>query len=183
MVVSHDRDQRIRWALPLYHTLVGAVAEIEFACDEWLWIPMHWAGKQVPCPGDDCPFCGVYSSRLRGFSLVRDEKRLFLLELSAASEARLRGLLACSDLEFVAGLRCEVSRKHMRRPVVIDPVSITAPARPVQFASEVLSNSVAVLLGWPTRLVSEPMESWATRVESYAQRHAEVALRAIEAKA
>ncbi len=88
----------------------------------------HWFERQYVCPGEGCPACGTYQSRLQVFllGLVRLDGagHVRLIELSAQSFSRLKMMTMFEGCEgCLLGLRVRLFRKAVRRPVIAEPTS------------------------------------------------------------
>lgn len=140
----------------------------------------HWFNRQYVCPGDGCPACGVYQSRLTLWQIVtvvtgaREQVRLF--ECSPTSWARLRFMLSWEGNVTVPGTVIIASRRGRNKPVSLEPAGFELAAQERFDSRELLVDAVATVFKIARLREGEEMEVWMDRLRPVLVRELEMAI-------
>jgi hypothetical protein len=131
-------------------------------------VQTHWFGRQMLCPGWDCPACGTYATRVAVFQIgvvwQGPEWRPVLVELTAGEWARTRMLAQMEGLELGLGVVCELSRGGPRSAVRCVPIERTGEISVVLQTAERLTDALALLFKLPARGDGEGSKAWCERI-------------------
>lgn len=148
-------------------------------------VTSHWFGRQLACPGEECPACGTYPVRVSCFFLATAWTGKVwtpgLFEVCPGEFARLRFMCGWEKESVEAGTCVVMSRKGARSSVRCEPsLEVGGPIIPALGNSEVLLSSVARLLGLPGLRPGELFTAWCERVRPGLVLRLEAAIRQVE---
>jgi len=171
MFVSHGTDQAFE-TVRLLRIPAGSSARVTVQSETVEVVRTHWFGRQYACPGDGCPACECYQSRLTCFVVVTVFTGKVwvpnLLELTPAELSRVRFMLEWDAGEIVPGVVLHVSRKSARSGVRVEPQDVEGGQVLRSLSSrEVLFNSVCRLLALPSAKDGEVQSAWTERVRPF----------------
>jgi hypothetical protein len=172
-MLADPAQARARWALPLLRVLPGASYLVELAGARWFFFGAHWLERGLLCIGEACPGCAVGVPRVLGYraAILRDgnRRRNVLVEASAGAVSGLEGLLCAESVVNDVGCPVEVTRRHRRSPVRLEPAVDLAFGSSVALDDSVTLNAVALLYNLPLATPGEPAAEWASRVRRVAE--------------
>lgn len=141
----------------------------------------HWFNRQYVCPGDGCPACGVYQSRLTAFFVVTvqcgEKWQQRLCELSAQSLSRLKFMAGWEDMCLESGMGISLTRSSRRKPVFAEPLEFRGEVWPELVGPEVLLDAIGILMKLPARMRLESGRDWCERIRPFCVAQLEQAIR------
>lgn len=132
-------------------------------------VASHWFGRQLVCPGADCPACEAYQTRVSAFFLGT----LFtgkvwvpaMFEVCPSEVARVRFMASWEEGKMEPGLCITMSRKNARSSLRCEPLPDGGgPILPALDDGRLLLRSVCRLLQLPPLLNHESETEWQARV-------------------
>ena len=171
MFVTHGTDQAFE-TVRLLRIPAGSSARVTVQSEAVEVVRTHWFGRQYACPGEDCPACESYQSRLTSFLVVTVFTGKVwvpgLLELTPTELSRVKFMLQWGAGEVVPGVVLLVSRKTARSGVRVEPQDCEGgPVLAALSSREVLFNSVCRLLALPSAKEGESSGHWQERVRPF----------------
>lgn len=168
---------RSAFSLSLLKVSGGSRCDAVVQSSRPIWLDTHWIGRQILCPGIDCPFCESLPSRSQGYLVVtvdvRDEVKPFLLEFTGTSALRFTERLQFFDLQLKSGLEISLWRKSQRTPLVIEPGASDRLVDPQLAEDRRLLNAISVIFGLPLCAAASSREIWAEKAMPVALKWAE----------
>lgn len=171
MFVSHGTDQAFE-TVRLLAIPAGSSARVTVQSDAVEIVRTHWFGRQYACPGEGCPACENYQSRLTCFMVVTVFTGKVwvpaLLEVTPTELSRVRFMLEWESGEVVPGIVLLVTRRTLRSGIRVEPQDQEGGAILGSLSSrEVLFNSVCRLLALPSSKKDETPDVWDERVRPF----------------
>jgi hypothetical protein len=154
--------------VPLVKVVGGSRGRVRLACGQWYTFCSHWFGRQLICPGSDCPACGVYAERVSTFLLCTQlqgqQWHLRVLELGQQSWQQLQFLAHAEGWPLEPGLELELSRGRQRSALRVEPIGPGTDVKLSYDDPDLLFDALVVLLRWPPRRRGEPVVDYSLRV-------------------
>lgn len=146
-------------------------------------VQTHWFGRQMLCPGWDCPACGTYATRAAVFQvalvLQGPEWRPCLVELTASEWSRTRMLAQMEGIEVGPGVVCELSRGGSRSAIRCVVVEATTGVSSVLSTHERLVDALSLLFKLPVRNEGEAAKAWIERIRPVVAGQLSASIRAV----
>ncbi len=156
---------RSAFSLSLLKVSAGGRCDCVVQSSSPLWLDTHWVGRQILCPGEECPFCGNLPSRSQGYLVVTvdvaGETKPFLLEFTGTSALRFDERLRFFEIELKPGLEISLFRKSKRSPLVMEPGAADRAFDPCLADDRRLLNAIAVIFGLPLCAAKSSRATWA----------------------
>ncbi len=138
----------------------GMRVEVVCLAERPLGFFVHWlATRSFMCPGIDCPACfAAVGNRWVGMLPVRysvphsEDTHVGVLELTAGTMERLRGLCQMEGIDTLAGLSCVATRRADRSSLLLEPARdglVSAELKKV-FPEWLLLDAMATLYALPS---------------------------------
>lgn len=176
-----------RCRLPVLKIRGGMRCDAVCRSSQVFGMQVHWLGnRSFVCPGSECPACVEYlGARWLGMLAVvpslpeGQSVGTHLVELSAGSFDRMTGLQRMADCKSLLGLTLEISRRHDRSGLRVEPDFDGVPSDVVELPFSVLGDAVAVLYALPAVIAGEQCAEWSQRVQPAARRLLDIAVPSI----
>jgi hypothetical protein len=153
--------------LPVVRVHAGTRAEVSFQTAHFWTFATHWFGRQLVCPGADCPACGTYAERVGTYFLVQvcegPRWRPAILELGQGSWARLRMLVESEGWEVGPGLTAECCRRGAKSSLRIEPTGMAGVVQKAYDDPLLLFDALVCLFRWAPRRRDEGVAAYCDR--------------------
>jgi hypothetical protein len=171
-------------SLPIIKVKPGAGIDVVLMGPEVVALPTHWVGRQLVCPGDDCPACDSQFPRVfhyLGAAFERSPGKwgLGLLEMSDTTTGRLCAQMEVAGVFFKRGEVVRLSRRYTKSPLVAQPLNMTKEPGSLALNMLMLVQALAVLYQLPPQSGSQTLQEWTESVKPVLRSHLQAALRRI----
>lgn len=171
-------------SLPIIKVRPGAGVKVVLMGPEVLALPTHWVGRQLICPGEECPACDGQFPRVfhyLGAAFERAPGRwgLGLLELSDTTFSRMLAQFEVAGLKMERGEVVLLSRRYTKSPLVAQPQGMKQEPGSLALNVLMLVQALAVLYQLPPQSGSQTLQEWAESVKPALRSHLQAALRRV----
>lgn len=153
-----------RW--PLVRISVGGKTRVVLLSSSFLPLTVHWVGRSIVCPGDDCLLCSWLPSRALYYVACSVESRVSILELGSLSSSHLEQHLGLLHGGMRPGLLLEFHRRSAKSPVYGECVDEMSGCQAVDHLA--LASRVMALYHLPPANPGEDFEKYELRLKRMA---------------
>jgi len=171
-------------SLPIIKVKPGATVSVVLLGPEVLSLPTHWVGRQLVCPGEECPACDGQFPRVfhyLGAAFERSPGRwgMGLLEMSDTTMGRAQAQFSALGVKWERGAGLLLSRRYTKSPLVAAPQCCMREPGNLVLNLLMLVQALAVLYQMPPQTGSQTLQEWSESVKPVLRSHLQAALRRV----